>query len=62
MDYLEVLTFLCRVGRKSDPADLFLLFGDDIHCHEDVKGIVNTATDILLIKLLVHLNTITSTH
>jgi hypothetical protein len=47
--HLEVLALLSRVGGQADPLDLLLLLGDDIHGHEHVQGIVDTAPDVLLV-------------
>ena len=46
---LESLMLFGGIGRKSDPFDLLFLFGDDVHRHEDVEGVVNTPPDVLLI-------------
>lgn len=47
--YQQVLALLSRVCRQSNPLDLFLLLGDDVHSHEDIEGIVNSASDVLLV-------------
>lgn len=46
---LQILTFLRRVGGEPDPFDLLLVFGDDVHGHQDVQGVVNPSADVLLI-------------
>lgn len=46
---LQILTFLRRVGGESDPFDLLLVFGDDVHGHQDVQSVVNPSADVLLI-------------
>ena len=48
--HLNVLALLSRVGGKSNPAYLLLLFWDDIHSHQNIKGIIHTTSDVLLIN------------
>ena len=51
--YFQAICLLHGVCGESQPLDLFLLFGDDVHGHEDVEGVVNTPPDVLLVVLLV---------
>lgn len=46
---LQVLALLGGVGGEADPLDLLLLLGDDVHGHEHVEGIVDSAADVLLV-------------
>lgn len=39
-----------KVRRNTEPLDLLLIFGNDIHGHEDIQRVIYTASDILLIK------------
>ena len=51
--YFQAICLLHGVCGESQPLDLFLLFGDDVHGHEDVEGVVNAPPDVLLVVLLV---------
>lgn len=42
-------TNLCRIRGQSDPADLLLVFGYNVHGHQHVEGVVDTPADVLLI-------------
>lgn len=50
---LQTVGFLNRVGGQTEPLDLLLLFGDDVHGHEHVEGVIDTPPDVLLVVLLV---------
>lgn len=54
---LQLATFLCRVGGEADPFDLFLIFGDDVHGHQNVQSVVNPSSDVLLIVHLLQRKT-----
>ena len=40
--------YLNGVGRKSEPPDFFLLLADDVHRHQDIQSVVNSAADVFL--------------
>ena len=46
---LQVGAFLSRVGRQSDPADLLLLLGDDVHGHQHIQRVVHASPNVLLV-------------
>ena len=50
---LETVGLLYRVGGQPKPLDLLLLFGDDVHGHQHIEGIVDTSSDVFLVVLLV---------
>ena len=48
---LEVVHLLCGVGGETDPLDLLLLLGDDVHGHEHVESIIHSPPDVFLVVL-----------
>ena len=49
--HLKIMNFLCRVCRQTNPFDLFLFLRDNIHSHKDIKSIVYTPPNVLLVIL-----------
>lgn len=54
-DFLEsncedgIAKYLCRICGQSNPTDLFFVFRNDVHCHQDIQCIIHAAPYILLI-------------
>lgn len=49
----EHKSHLCRICGQSYPANLLLVLGNNIDCHQYVERIVDTTSDILLITVVV---------
>ena len=47
--YLNVFTLLNRVGGKANPPDLLFFFGNDVHSHQDIKGIINSSPNVFMV-------------
>lgn len=50
--HLKVLEFLSRICGKPNPSDFFLFLRNDVHSHQHIQRVVNTASYILLVICL----------
>ena len=52
ISHLNVLALLSRVGWETNPTYLLLFLRDYIHRHQNIEGIVYTASDVFLVNWL----------
>ena len=45
-------SIIAPTARQSAPRNLLLILGDDIHGHEDVESVVDSAADVLVVVIL----------
>lgn len=52
MTDLNMLAFLNRIGGQTNPPNIFLFLRYNIHGHKDIKSIIHTPSNILVINWL----------
>ena len=51
--HFQTVGLLDGIGGQSQPPNFLLLLADDIHGHEDIEGVIDSAANIFLIVLLI---------